>query len=86
MGFPTAVTIWGGFTKRWIIALVALAVVGLAAILTYCALVETQPDSWGVVLQTIPCFWIPFLLPSLPCVSQSGSWGDDEFSGTSWTS
>ncbi len=59
MGFPTAVTIWSSSTKRWAIAvgIVALALVGVAAILNYA---ECAP------ILAIPCFWILFLIPSLP--------------------
>jgi len=59
MKFPTAVTIWGSFTKRRAIAvgIIALAVAGVAAILNYA---ECAP------ILAIPCFWIPFLILSLP--------------------
>ena len=77
MKFPTAATIWGGFTKRRAIA-VALSLAGLAAILTYA-------DWWGAVL-VFPCFWILFLVPSLPVCLAAWFLGRRRVQWTKWTS
>ncbi len=61
MGFPTAVTICGGCSKRRAVAVgiiaLALAATGVAAILNYA--------DFDAIL-ALPSFWIPFLIPSLP--------------------
>ena len=65
MKSPTLVTVWGGFTKRWAIALVGIVALAVAALLAYDSLVEPLP-AWCAAILAIPCWWILFLIPSLP--------------------
>ncbi len=63
MGFPTTATIWAAISRRR--AVVVALVVGLAAVLAGFLLVET-PFDMAEILLLIPCYWVVFLIPSLP--------------------
>jgi hypothetical protein len=63
MGFPTAVTIWNGLTKRRAIALVALGVVGVVA--TMLVHRPTAEIVLSIVVATAG-WWFLFLIPAAP--------------------